>query len=399
MPAWVLALSDDAETGAVAVVDRGTGQILVPESRYYPRKGQMTTEVSISQADFLIDVYVSMQPDMGGAPYVKVFTVIFPFVNFLWLGGLLMLIGAVVALSPRWVGQTLQSFFSAPSVAPAPAPSQPGASAAGVALLIAAGVAGLLALMGGVAHAHEDEAPQGGVEPHGFPVLGSDPLAGILGAVDCACGEASPTGRPSLGDPACACAEANAERVVIAELFEKETAMRGADGRVKYEVLKALVTLDGVWESRLRFDENAYRDLVKTTRTTCPGEFLMTLDASRSTCEFKIRWLSAFRLLLASGVPREAVFDYYLAENNATMAERMNGGAPWAPHELRTSDEVVATFWVPIALASGAVLLVLLLVLRNFRRRPSAPSREERGTALSQAERERLDDELEIFDA
>ncbi len=399
MPAWVLALADDAETGAVAVVDRGTGQILVPESRYYPRKGQMTTEVSISQADFLIDVYVSMQPDMGGAPYVKVFAVIFPFVNFLWLGGLLMLIGAVVALSPRWVGQTLQSFFSTPAPL-ADTPARPaGASAAGAVLLVAAGVAGLLALMGGPARAHEDEAPHGGVEPHGFPAAGSDPLKSIFDAVDCGCGEASPTGRSSLAAPECACPEATAERVVIAELFENEVAMRGADGRVRYEVLKALVALDGIWESRLRYEEAAYRDLVKTTRTTCPGEFLMTLDASRSTCEFKIRWLSAFRLLLAAGVPREAVFDYYLAENNATMAERMNGGEPWEPHELRTSDEVVATFWVPIALASGAVVLVLLLVLRNFRRRPTARTREERGTALSAAERERLDDELELFDA
>ncbi|MBL8783733.1 MAG: heme lyase CcmF/NrfE family subunit, partial [Deltaproteobacteria bacterium] len=59
VPDWVLTMIDDPETGALAVVDRKTGQRLVPESRFYPSKRTSTTEVAISGEDFLVDVYLS----------------------------------------------------------------------------------------------------------------------------------------------------------------------------------------------------------------------------------------------------------------------------------------------------------------------------------------------------
>jgi len=402
MPEWVLSLLDDSEAGAIAVVDRSTGQILVPESRFYPVKGQFTTEVSISQADFLVDVYLSMQPDMAGAPYVKVFAVIFPFVNFLWLGGLLLMLGAVVALSPRWVGQTLQSFLGTAPAEPPPAsePSPPatkGKGATGVLPLLLAAALGWAALGGGPARAHE--APSGGVEPHGFPAPGANPLAEVWASVDCACPAAPTEAVVALGDPACGCPVARAERALVADLFRTNQPLHAGDGRLRFETLKALVAVNAEWESRLRYEEAIYRDLVKTTRTTCPGEFLMTLDATRATCSVKIRWLSIFRLLLASGVHKDAIYDYYLAENNATMADSMNGGAPWEPHELRTSNDMVTNFWVPVWLLGGAFLLVALLVTRNFRRRRNTGEREQRGAALSDDQRERLKDELDVYDA
>ena len=389
LPPWVLSVADDAEAGALAVVDRGTGQVLVPESRFYARKGQMTTEVALSQADFLVDVYLSVQSDMSGAPTVKVFAVIFPLVNFLWIGGFLLLVGAAICLAPRWVGKTLASFFGvrgdgaeeggAPVVGPT--------SVTSVAIVVVA--VGAALLLAGEARAHE--APPRTVAPHGFPQPGPDPLAETLGSLTCGCPSSTAT---TLADAACACDAARSERALVCELL----AGKGS----RYEVLKGLVKVDGLWEARLRFDEAAYRDLIKTTRTTCPGEYLMTFDASRSTCEFKIRWLAEFRVLLAAGVAPQAIFAFYLAENNASMAERMNGGKPWAPHELRTSPDTVASWWVPMALAGGAVLVVLLLIGRNVVRRAAAAApegREAARTTLTESQRERLRDELELDDA
>jgi hypothetical protein len=390
LPEWVLAVQDDPEEGALAIVDRNSGQVMVPESRFFPGKGQQTTEVSLSQADFLVDVYLSVQSDMSGAPYVKVFAVVFPLVNFLWLGGFLMLMGAVVCLSPRWVGQTLQSFLGRETNAAAAATVASGA----IALVVA------LAAFGSSAQAHGGEAPGIAVTPKGFPKPGADALAEAQASLLCGCPKAPTDRLLTLADPACGCPQGVAERAVVAELFAAEPDFRRADGRARYEVLKRLVALDGGWESRLVFDQDVYRRLVTTTRTTCPGEYLMTFDASKSTCEFKIRWLSEFRLLLAAGVGADDVFAYYVAENNATMAERQNGGQPWEPHELRTSDEKVASFWVPVSLVSGAVLLVLLLVAINTRRRRkgAATEREQRGQSLSDEQRERLRDEMELYD-
>ena len=106
IPATVVTVLDAPELGAVEVVDARTGKPLVPESRFYPRKGMPTTEVAISSADFLVDVYLSMQPSEDPA-YVKLYTVIFPLVNCLWLGGMFLLFGAAIALIPRWLGRTL----------------------------------------------------------------------------------------------------------------------------------------------------------------------------------------------------------------------------------------------------------------------------------------------------
>lgn len=394
LPEWLLTVQDDPEEGALAIVDRNTGQVMVPESRFFPGKGQQTTEVALSQADFLIDVYLSVQSDMSGAPYVKVFAVIFPLVNFLWLGGFLMLLGAVVALSPRWVGQTLQSFLGRET----PEPAAGAAAATTVAVLCI--IVGAFAWSPD-AFAHESEAPGTAVEPHGFPAAGADSLVEVQASLACACPKPPSAPMLSLVDPGCACEQAVAERAVVAELFAAESDFKRRDGRARFDVLKRLVKLDGVWESRLIYSDDDYRSLVRTIRTTCPGEYLMTLDATKSTCEFKIRWLSEFRLLLAAGVQTGPIYDYYLAENNATMAERGNGGTPWKPHELRTSEDVVASFWVPVTLVASVFIIVFVLVAFNVRRKRNAPTaeREQRGQALSDEQRERLRDERELFDA
>jgi cytochrome c-type biogenesis protein CcmF len=382
VPDWVLTVIDDTETGALLVVDRQTGQVLVPESRFYPSKQTSTTEVSISGEDFLEDLYVSMQPDMG-RPYVKVFTVIFPLVNFLWIGGLLLLVGSLICLTPRWLGRTLASF-----VAGRPAEAM-------LALFIA-----LAALSPSPARA--DEAPP---EPFGFAPPRGAPEADLFARLDCACPlPAGLTTQPSLGDPTCACASAEGDRRVVADLLRNEPPPNIASGRAKFDVANRLVDLDPAWEPRLRDPSAQLAALLKTTRTTCSGEYLMTLEASRATCSQRMHWIRVFRALIVAGVTNEDIFAHYLAYNNATQP---GGRGPWKAHELMTSDEATVSYGLPVAITLTVVGAIVFIVLRNGRRAraaartPNVPSTEREGATgdLSARDRARLDDELEAWDS
>lgn len=417
VPDWVLALSDDEESGAVAVVDRRTGDVLVPESRFYESKSTSTTEVAISGEDFLVDLYVSMQPDMG-RPYVKVFTVVFPLVNFLWIGGLLLLVGSLICLTPRWLSRAMTSLVSgrpirseapehAGGMEPAAArvaevePAARGSIGRTVAMIV-------VALVGAAFFVSAARAAERKAEPFGFSPPRGDPGADLWQALDCACPQPPGTLRPpALGDAACACPEAERDRAVAVDLLSMKAPADIASGRAKYLVLAELIAVDPVWETRIRYEPAELERLLKTIRTTCPGEYLMTLEATRATCSHRMRWVREFRHLLAAGVSEEDVFAFYLADNNANQP-----GGPWQAYELRASEETVLSFWVPASAVAGVLALVLVVILRNRRRardRAAAPTdvgpevereREARvDTALAARERERLRDELEAFDA
>jgi cytochrome c-type biogenesis protein CcmF len=383
IPDWVLTVIDDSETGALMVVDRGTGQVLVPESRFYPTKQTSTTEVSISGEDFLEDLYVSMQPDMG-RPYVKVFTVVFPLVNFLWIGGFLLLLGSLICLTPRWLGRTLASFVA-------------GRPAEAVLILLFAA----LALTPSPARA---EAPP---EPFGFAPPSGDPTSDLLIRLDCACPlAAGVTSQPSLGDPSCNCPAAESDRRVVASLLNAEPADSIASGRAKFDVANRLIELDPAWEPRLRDEGQQLATLLRTTRTTCSGEYLMTLEASRATCTQRMQWIQVFRTLIVAGVSNDDIFNHYLAHNNATQP---GGKGPWKAHELKTSEEATVSFGLPVALTALVVGAIVFMVLRNGRRARIAaaspnmtnPTTEREGFSgqISDKERARLRDELEAWDS
>lgn len=403
VPAWVLALREDEETGAVSVVDRNTAQVLVPESRFYPSKQTSTTEVAISGEDFLVDLYVSMQPDMG-RPYVKVFTVVFPLVNFLWIGGLLLLLGALICLTPPWLGRTLASLVARrPLRETAPAGGElAGAAARESVAGLTKVVIALLALGGVAAIAGAARADASEPEPSGFARPVGDPVSDLLQALDCGCpltpGALRP---PALGDAACACPEAERDRRIAADLLSREAPSDVASGRAKYLVLQRIVEVDPAWETRVRYEPDKLQHLLRTIRTTCPGEYLMTLEATRATCSHRMRWVRTFRFLLAAGVHEDDIFAFYLADNNAHQP-----GGPWEAHVLRTSEETVVSFWLP---AAGVVLVlagIVFIILRNHKRARERVAgvpdheREHRESAgLSARERERLRDELEAYDS
>jgi cytochrome c biogenesis factor len=401
-PDWVLGVIDDTETGALHVVDSKTGQTLVPESRYYPNKSTSTTEVAISGEDFLVDLYLSMQPDMG-RPYVKVFSVIFPLVNFLWIGALLLLVGAIICLTPRWLGKTLASMVAGRQTSDdddEPPTSGTRKAATVVLALIAVG----LAMSPSPAQAQsKNDLP----EPTGFKPPAGDPAADLFDQLDCACplGERVTT-RPSLADPTCVCPQAEDDRQIVADLVSRAEDSDVASGRAKYLILKQLVGLDPAWEPRIRDTTNRLGGLLKTTRTTCRGEYLMTLEATRATCSHRMRWVQTFRYLIAAGVNDDDIFAYYLASNNATEP-----GGPWAAHVLKTSEERAVTYGVPVAITGAVVLVIGLIIFRNVRRArasrlsttlpvPGAAIEREHSTEndLSDADRARLSDEIEAWE-
>lgn len=389
IPTHIRALVDDPERGAVDVVDMATGAPLHPELRSYPRQGATTTEVAISNADFLIDVYVSMQPSEDPA-YIKVFTVIFPLVNFLWIGGMLLMFGAAICLIPPWLGKTIISIVGA---------ARPKAVAKAAALLLLAGGLGAVTLVGGAGVARAIDLP----EATGFAPPAGDPVADVLAVLDCACEPDKPmTDRPSLADPACACPKADNDRIVVRELVGREPVGDRESGKAKYTVLGELTEVDPAWELRFRYDEAKYEYLKNTTLNTCSGEVGMSLGQSKATCHVRSKWLPRFRRLLAAGVSTDAIYRYYVADNNVTE----DPSVPWTLHDLRASEDRAASYGVPIVAVSFALLLLVGIAVWSRRRRAArglAPpeEREQRGgaaPAMSRQERDLLADELDTYE-
>lgn len=390
VPEWVLSVHDDPESGALHIVDRNTGQTLVPESRFYPSKNTSTTEVAISGEDFLVDLYLSMQPDMG-KPYVKVMAVVFPLVNFLWIGALLLLVGSLICLTPRWLGRTLAGMVAGHKVDDDDdAPRGGGKVTAAVVVLLALGAAFVPASDARAA----GELP----EPFGFAPPVGDPAMDLMRHLDCACPLAAGESlRPPLSEASCACPQADADRQIVTDLMSRRPQPEVSSGRAKLDVIKQLVALDPAWEPRVRDADNRLGGLLRTTRTTCRGEYLMTLEATRATCSHRMRWVQMFRYLIAAGVNDDDIFAFYLASNNATEP-----GGPWQAHVLKTSDERAFSWGLPAALTGAVVLVIGLLIGRNVRRAKRGAGveteREKTGDELSEAERQRLLDERELWE-
>ncbi|MFT7578652.1 MAG: cytochrome c-type biogenesis protein CcmF [Myxococcota bacterium] len=386
IPPHVLALMANPELGALDIIDAATGAQLFPESRFYPRQRQATTEVAISSADFLIDVYVSMQASEN-PEYVKLYTVIFPLVNFLWIGGMLLVFGAVICLIPPWLSRTLVSVFSGRS-----------STRQAIILFAAGSIAGAGFFGLGASTARAEQVP----EPYGFaaPAAG-DAYSDILGKLKCACreGRKLQIGQIPMSDPACDCAQAIDDKRVIFELVGREPAVEQSSGRAKYDVLGALKIVEPSWDERFIYAKSDYVTLVNTTKNTCAGERGMTLSQSKATCSVKSTWLPRFRQLLTAGVSRADVFEYYVAENNVTQQP----SAPWESYELHTLEDRGFTYTLPIGLLLGALFLLFFFVLpvRKKRRGQAQASREAQGaagTALSARDRLILEDELEGYD-
>ncbi|MDB5988214.1 MAG: heme lyase CcmF/NrfE family subunit [Nevskia sp.] len=88
-----------AQRGSVSVEHAGSNIALSPEKRFYPSQGTMLTESAVD-ASLLRDLYVSLGEGFDDGSwslriYVK------PMVRMIWLGGVLMFLGGILAASDR----------------------------------------------------------------------------------------------------------------------------------------------------------------------------------------------------------------------------------------------------------------------------------------------------------
>jgi cytochrome c-type biogenesis protein CcmH/NrfF len=201
----------------------------------------------------------------------------------------------------------------------------------------------------------------------------------------------------TLAAASCDCPEATQDRAVVAELLASEAPRDFASGKAKLNVLTRLVQVDGTYDARLRYSRATYHQILETTKTTCPGERGLVLSQSQLSCTVRNRWLPRFRLMLASGMSSESIFEFYVDENNVTMAPEL----PWTYEDLKAAADKPLSWALP-----AAALFLFIIALFVYAIRQTRANRLLRAGALKTpenhlTERERLilEDELDLLDA
>ncbi|MDP6945080.1 MAG: cytochrome c-type biogenesis CcmF C-terminal domain-containing protein, partial [Myxococcota bacterium] len=371
----------NANSGALEFVDGRTGNLLTPEVRFYAKHDTPTTETAISSTLYE-DLYLAMRPAMG-QNFINLLTVVFPLVTFLWTGSLVLLLGTLLCLTPRWVSRTVIGMTRSPR-------------SAGRSRVKAAVTAGLLSvLLLCVVGLPARAAPL--PEPTGMSAPGpAGALHDTLSALTCPC--AAPDGvERTLAAPECACDVATGDRQLIGQLLDREPRRSWATGRAKLEVIGKLTRLDAAYDARLRYSRDDYQRLLTTTKTTCAGERGLVLSQSQLSCSVRNLWLPRFRHMLAAGMTVERIHTFYVDENNVTMAPSV----PWSYADLKAHADKALSWALP-----GALLLSLLLSLfgyavRRTRQNRAAAAIAPRAPVSQLSERDRLilEDELDCLDA
>lgn len=414
VPETILYAEYNGDTGAVEVIDSRTGIHLKPQVRFYPKSQVPTTEAAITSM-FWEDLYLAIQPSMEtpimtslANPVINLLTVVFPLVLFLWTGGVLLLLGILICLTPRWLSRTMISLTRTPERAPPPERDpQPAAAreSSGPSLATWASLVAGAALLGWALWPTPARAlvPQ----PTGFsaPAEGVDPLSDVLATLRCGCSDGPQPRVDSLAHASCACPSADSDRQLVAELMSEQSDAWKQTGRAKVEVLLRLREVDPAWDQRLIYDAAAYEHLKGTTKTTCEGERGLVLSQAQLGCSVRRKWFPRFRVLLASGATEEQIFRYYVDENNATNS----AGESWTYDDLRANPDKGLSWGLPAALMVSFALTFVVVMLRRSRRlkkahvddaADTAGSREAEGRAanqLTEEQRLRLEDELDAF--
>ena len=367
-------------SGALEFIDKRTGRVLTPEVRFYAKHDTPTTETSISSTLFE-DLYLAMRPAMG-QNFINLLTVVFPLVTFLWAGSVVLLLGTLLCLTPRWVSRTVIRMTRRKKGRR----RAPVAASATATLLVA-----LFVLWSPGTNAAPLPQPTG-MEPPGA----EGALVDIQEALDCPCPLADGVDR-TLADAACTCQVAGEERQLISQLLDEQARSQWATGRAKLEVLGRLTKIDAKFDSRLRYSRADYQRLLTTTKTTCPGERGLVLSQSQLRCTVRNLWLPRFRHMLAAGMTVDRIFKFFVDENNVTMAPSV----PWSYADLKAHADKVLSWALPAAFLFAFLAgLFTYAVMRTRRNRliaerapaPSLPTLSERDRLL-------LDDELDMLDA
>ncbi len=397
-PPHLLAANTNHDLEALQVIDERTGVQRTPEVRYYPKHTDSpTTEASITSS-FKEDLYLAIQPSGGVMSAfanmdIKLLTVIFPFVNFLWTGGILIVFGIIVCMTPRWFARTLINVTRSRKPKPSPQPAAVG--------LIFFGL-----ILGGtmLATAPAAQATQRLPTPAGFTPPKAAPLEDVLSLLQCVCGVGDDSVRmkETLADEPCKCPRADGERKQISALMSKYEAEDQASGRAKLEVLTELTSLDSEWLERLRYSREDYEFIMTSTKTTCEGERGLLLSQAKLGCSVRNRWVPRFKVMLASGMTPRTIFEFYVDENNVTMSP----SRPWTYDDLYAAADKPMTWAVPLTLSITFIVGFVWFMLRRTRRLDSL--RQEPGThgtgessetsPYENEQRLRLADEMDAYD-
>ena len=368
----------DADTGALEFVDGRTGMLLAPEVRFYAKHDTPTTETAIAST-LHEDLYLAMRPAMG-QNFINLLTVVFPLVSFLWTGSLVLLLGTLLCLTPRWVSRTVIGMTRS-------------SRGRGRAAARAATAAGLVLLTLAPLTARAAPLP----EPRGMSAPGPEgALTDILKALTCACPATDGVER-TVADPVCECPKASVDRELTSQLLGQQPKAARATGRAKLEVLAELTRLDAGYDARLRYSRADYQRLLTTTKTTCTGERGLVLSQSQLGCSVRNLWLPRFRHMLASGMTVERVHKFYVDENNVTMAPSV----PWSYADLKAHADKALSWALPAAVLFAFLAGLLAYAVRRTRRNRAmaAAAPVVQVTALSERDRLVLEDELDLLDA
>ena len=379
----------DPGSGALAFIDRATGRVLRPEVRFYAKHDTPTTETAISSTLFE-DLYLAMRPARG-QDFINLLTVVFPLVSFLWAGSILMVIGTLVVLIPRWLAQTLIRLTRGPRQA---VPSGPALAATASTLL-------LLIALAWPSHAAPPPEPSG-MAP---PPAGAE-IDDVLGTLTCPCGATLVGSGLTTADPECQCLRALADRDVVTGLMREQPRSLWSSGRAKLNVLYRVVEIDPTYDARLRFDPRTYDHILTHTKTVCPGERGLVLSQSQLACSVRNKWFPRFRVMLAAGMSEQAIYRFYVDESNVTMAP----STPWSYADLRSHADKPLSWAFP-ALLLVSFLFGLVFVARRKVRANAALAASTRAARvetlgedgadaanLTTRQRLLLEDELDLLD-
>jgi len=389
----LLAANTNYELEALQVIDERTGVQRTPEVRYYPKHtNSPTTEASITSS-FKEDLYLAIQPAGGvmsafSSTEIKLLTVLFPLVNFLWTGGILIVFGIVICMTPRWLSRTLISLTRRRKS------SVP--SAAAVALL-------LVGLMGGLFWSVPSaQAALRLPTPTGFAPPSGSPNEDVFSQLQCMCGYGDNSKRMSehMNDEECACPRASEEKRQIAALMSKHEEADQTSGKAKLEVLTELTKMDAEWLERLNYSRQDFEFIMSSTKTTCSGEQGLVLSQSKLGCTVRNVWVPRFKVMLASGMAPRVIFEFYVDENNVTMGP----SKPWTYDDLYAAADKPLTWAVPLTLSVTFILSFVWFMLRRTRRlerlrasHSDVPAGSE-SEPIENEERLRLADEMDAYE-
>jgi cytochrome c-type biogenesis protein CcmF len=388
-PPHILATVTNHDLEALQFIDDRTGVQRAPEVRYYPtHPDSPTTEASITSS-FKEDLYLAIQPQRGvmdafSSFEIKLLTVIFPFVNFLWTGGILIVFGIMLCMIPRWLSRTLISLTRR---------RRKSGTAAATAALV------LLTCLLGIATPDKAHAALQMPSPSGFAGPAGSALEDTLAVLRCMCGYGDDATRlpETIADAKCDCPRAQAERRQVAGLLDKYEDEDKKTGKAKFLVLKSLTKLEAEWLERIDYKRRDFEFLMSSTKTTCSGERGLALGQSQLGCSVRNLWAPRFKIMLASGMPLRTIFEFYVDENNVTMGPK----TPWTYDDLYAAADKPLTWAVPLTFSVAFVVLFVWFMLRRTKRLDQLRAEQNLGDSaphLGHEERLRLADEMDAYD-